>query len=281
MKTIDLHTHSTASDGSLSPEELVRYAKEKELAAFALTDHDTVSGLSAALAEGKRVGMPVIPGIELTCQAGEKETHIVGLGIDNGHPALLEALNALTQTRRMRNVKMVKKLSDAGIDISMEDISRFGDKPLGKAHFAAVLISRGYAKTTREAIDTYMKKGTVGYVERENISAERCISLIHEAGGLAILAHINQIGDPEAAEAVALHLKDMGLDGMEVLYSEYDKAWTAHAESIARKYALLRSGGSDFHGSFKQKLDIGTGFGNLVIPYSFLEEMQAVKKILK
>lgn len=273
---IDLHTHSIASDSLLTPTELVRYAAEKGLAAIALTDHDTTSGLKEAMEEGERIGLEVIPGIEITTLVDGCDVHIIGLLFDPENPGLHAHIAEMAKSRARRNEQMIAQLAAAGIDICPEDMERYGDRQISKGHIAAVLIRRGYAKDLKDALDRYMRKGRVGYVRRKTPPAEVCISLIHRAGGLAFVAHINQIdlADPEHSIDICSRLLEAGADGLETKYCEYDAFWEEQAEALARRYNVLRSGGSDFHGAIKKDLDLGTGYGNLRVPLSYLDAIQ-------
>jgi predicted metal-dependent phosphoesterase TrpH len=273
---IDLHCHSTASDGSLSPAELVSYAKEKGLSALALTDHDTVNGLEEALAAGEKLGIELIRGIETTTVVDGCEVHIVCLLFDPTHPAIAGEFAEMAKSRDDRNRSMVRKLEEAGINIHWADFARWEGRAIAFAHAAEILIERGYAFTLKEAVSKYMAKGTLGYVPRKTPNAKDVIDMVHKAGGLAIVAHINQIDskDWSHGEAVCRSVLEAGADGLETIYSEYDDRWRSRAEALRGEYGLLASGGSDFHGAFKPGLDLGSGYGGLAVPYKFLEKMK-------
>lgn len=277
---VDLHTHSTASDSLLTPTELIRYAKEKGLKAIALTDHDTINGLDEAMAEGQRIGMEVIPGIEITTVVEGCDVHIIGLLFDPKDEELNEHLKEMARTRAQRNVQMIGQIAASGVNISMEDMARYGDRQISKGHIAAVLIERGYATDLKDALKKYMRKGTVGYVMRKTPPAQACVDMVHKAGGLAFVAHINQIdmNDPQHGIAVCRQLLEAGADGLETEYCEFDDFWKNAAESLAVEYGALRSGGSDFHGAIKKNLDLGVGYGNLRVPEEFLDAIKAEQK---
>lgn len=276
MRVVDLHTHTTASDGSMSPRALVNHAREKGITALAVTDHDTVEGLDEALATGRQIGQEVIPGIEITTMVEDCDVHIVGLFIDPRHPALLEAMESMGETRRERNLMMIDQLAATGINISPTDLDQYYGATLTKAHIADILIHRGYAKTLKEAIAKYMAKDTPGYVRRKTPSPEACIDIIHKSGGLAFIAHINQIDRRRPHHSISICEKVIaaGVDGLETLYCEYDDFWRQEAEALAQNHDLLRSGGSDFHGSYKEGLELATGYGNLKVPYEFVTAMK-------
>lgn len=277
MKTVDLHTHSTASDGTLSPRELIRYAKEKGLSAVALTDHDTADGLEEAAAAGRETGVEVIPGIEITTIVDGCDVHLIGLYLDLYQPDMARLLAEMARCRRERNHRIVARLAAAGVEIGEEDFRELGDRAVTRGHIGAVLIRRGYAATLREAIDRYMAKGRPGYVLRETPAPKTCIDAVHRAGGLAFVAHTNQIDreDPAHSLAVCRRMLEAGADGLETKYCEYDAFWEEQTEAVAREYGCLRSGGSDFHGAIKKGLDLGTGYGGLAVPYAFLEAIKA------
>lgn len=272
----DLHAHTTASDGAYTPAELVRYAREKGLAALAVTDHDTVDGLAEAEDCAGQIGQRLIPGVELTTKLEGHEIHIVGLFVRWRDPDFQSRVRAMAATRDQRNYDMVHKLAENGFPIRMEDLDKYQGRILTKAHIGAVLMERGYGDELKSVVEKYLAKGKVGYVERKTPPPDTCIDTIHRAGGLAFVAHTNQIDRADRDHSVALcrQVLDMGADGLETLYCEYDDDWRARTEAIAREYGCLRSGGSDFHGSYKKNLDLMTGYGDLAVPAAFLEPME-------
>lgn len=279
MRLVDLHAHTNASDGSMTPTELVTYAKEKGLAAIAVTDHDTVAGLDEAMRAGEALGVEVVPGIETTTVVDGCDVHIVCLYFDRTHPAMTARFADLAKSRDDRNRAMVQRLHDAGLNIQWADFAQWEGRSIARGHIAQILIARGYASSLREAIANYMSPGTPGYVARKTPTPKAFISAVHEAGGVAFIAHINQI-DRENwphAEAVCREVILAGADGLETLYCEYDDTWRARAESLRNEYNLLASGGSDFHGTIKPGLDLGSGYGDLKIDYAVLD---AIKKYI-
>lgn len=277
MNIIDLHTHTTASDGSYAPAELIRYAKEKELSAIAVTDHDTVAGVAEAVREGLRLGIRVIPGVELSTRLDDCDVHMTGLFVDDQNEDLLRRLKDMAVCRSDRNFKMVDKLKQAGFRIDRSDLEKLGNgKVLARGHIAQILIARGYADDLREALRKYLSKGAPGYIQKEVLSPPECIQLVHNAGGLIFVAHMHQI-DPEHPEhciEICRRLIEMGADGLETRYCEFDDWWRKAAESVAVQFGCLRSGGSDFHGTMKKGLDLACGYGDLEVPYDFLEAME-------
>lgn len=273
---VDLHTHSTASDGTYTPSELVIYARSKGLAALALTDHDTVAGIEEALHQSQQSGIELIPGIEMSSIVDGCDVHIVGLFIDHASVALHDSIQKMQQTRAKRNRLMIDKLQKAGIDISFDDFIEYKDRLISRGHIAQILIQRGYASDLRDALNRYMVPDTVGYVQRESLSGKECIDAIHQANGLAIIAHIHLI-DPNNWPHIKLICEELiqdGADGIETRYCEYDELWEARAMALKQKHGLLASGGSDFHGSIKANLDLGIGYGNLQVPYDYLAAMK-------
>ena len=278
MKIVDLHAHTTASDGSYTPTELVRYAKKKGLSAIAITDHDTVAGVEEASIEGRKLGIRVIPGAELSTRMDDCDVHMTSLFINCKNKQLIKRLDDMAASRQERNYKMVDKLHEAGFQIDRSDLDALGEgKILARGHIAQILIARGYATELKEALRKYLSKGTPGYVQKEVLPPEECIQLVHDAGGLIFVAHLHQIDpqDPEHCRDVARRLIRMGADGLETQYCEFDDEWRQATEQIAQECGCLRSGGSDFHGAMKKGLDLACGYGDLQVPYTFLEAMDA------
>lgn len=278
MKIVDLHAHTTASDGSYTPTELVRYAKKKGLSAIAITDHDTIAGAEEASIEGRKLGIRVIPGAELSTRMDGCDVHMTSLFINCKNEQLIKRLDDMAASRQERNYKMVDKLHEAGFQIDRSDLDALGEgKILARGHIAQILIARGYATELKEALRKYLSKGTPGYVQKEVLSPEECIQLVHDAGGLIFVAHLHQIDpqDPEHCKDVARRLIRMGADGLETQYCEFDDEWRQATEQIAQECGCLRSGGSDFHGAMKKGLDLACGYGDLQVPYTFLEAMDA------
>lgn len=278
MKIVDLHAHTTASDGSYTPTELVRYAKKKGLSAIAITDHDTIAGVEEASIEGRKLGIRVIPGAELSTRVDDCDVHMTSLFINCKNKQIIKRLDDMAASRQERNYKMVDKLHEAGFQIDRSDLDALGEgKILARGHIAQILIARGYATELKEALRKYLSKGTPGYVQKEVLSPEECIQLVHDAGGLIFVAHLHQIDpqDPEHCKDVARRLIRMGADGLETQYCEFDDEWRQATEQIAQECGCLRSGGSDFHGAMKKGLDLACGYGDLQVPYTFLEAMDA------
>ena len=276
MNYIDLHTHSSASDGSFTPQEVVELAKAAGLSSFALTDHDTVKGIEAAVAHAEKIGgINVIPGTELSCYEGDREIHIVGLFVDYKNSDFLKALDDLERAREIRNEKMVQKFVDGGIPLTIDELKHGNPgSVITRAHFARVLVEKGICRDKNEAFDKYLGIGCPFYLPKPKVTPEYVIGLIKNAGGTAILAHPYSYKlSKSQVEALIDKLIPAGLDGMECYYSTYDDRQTSELRSIALSKKLLVSGGSDFHGAIKPDISIGTGWGNLRVPEVLLERI--------
>lgn len=277
---IDLHAHSTCSDGTLTPTELVQLAKKQGLAALALTDHDTIEGLSEFMAAGAAQGLETIPGIEFAVfweKYHRPEIHIVGLGFDPQHPALVEKMDFIQKSREERNERMCEKLTAIGLPIHLEEVKEnAGGEVITRMHFANVLLEKGSIHTKEEAFSRYISNGMPGYAARETLSPAVCIRSIKEAGGAAILAHPTLYGlSLPQVEEVCREWMAYGLDGIECQYSTYTPAETKAITQLADKLGLLPSGGSDFHGKNKPNIRLGSGKSNLAIPYALWEGLKA------
>jgi predicted metal-dependent phosphoesterase TrpH len=278
MPRIDLHTHTTASDGSLSPEDLVRLAKQQGVTALAVTDHDSVAGLSRALAEGQRLGVEIIPGIEISCLYKDIELHILGYFINPEDPLLQPTLARYLASRDDRNPRIVERLRALGCDLTYEEVkSLAGAATIGRPHIAKVLMRKGYVRSVTEAFDRYLADGGPAYVTRVLPTPEEAIGLIRQVGGLPVLAHpvyASRLKEP--IEQVCATLKRFGLAGLETVYSSHTPQQTDHYRQVARDLGLLVTGGSDFHGDSKPNLLVGTGYGGLEVPADLLEPMRAL-----
>ncbi len=274
-KYIDLHTHSTKSDGSMTPAEVVRHAKEQGLAAIALSDHDSVEGVREAMEEGERVGLEVIPAIEFST-ISETETHILGYGIDAENPALLERLEDVKIVRKKRIEETCEKLNALGFAVTVEEALAIAPSGLvGRAHFAKLLTDKGYTASVREAFDLYLNNGRPAYSGTQLLTAEEAIGLIKTAGGLAFLAHLHLTKKSgEELRRFVGELVSYGLDGLEGYYTDYTPAIQEQVRALAEEYGLLLSGGTDFHAQMKPHIQIGIGLGNLRIPYSVLQTIK-------
>jgi len=265
---VDLHTHSTASDGTYSPKELVRLAKKIGLNGLALTDHDTLSGLKEAFEEAKKLELPFLCGIEISVKYERQgHFHLLGYFLTPEIPEIEETLKKLQEARRKRNQKVVEKLQALGIDITYEELLRMGKGEIGRPHIARLLFEKGVVKNIQEAFEKYLKKGAPAYVPKSLLSPEEAISLILKAKGVPVLAHPVSLKLPEEELfSYIKQLKSSGLKGIEAYYTEHTKEFTEFLLDLAKELDLLITGGSDFHGENKPDIKLGVGFGNLKVP---------------
>lgn len=278
-RTVDFHTHSTSSDGTLTPTELVRYAEKRGLSAFALTDHDSVDGIKEAMTEAEKCNIEFIPGIEFSATDGTKK-HIIGLFIDPENETLLKTIETTKGRRKKRMADICDKLRNLGFDITYDEVLKFtGKEFVGRAHIAKVMVLKGYCKTVGECFEKYFGEGKIAYSEKGKITATDAIKAIRAAGGLAFLAHLNQTHyDAEQLEKLLKELKNAGLNGIEGYYPEYTQEQVSQYRKIAEKLGLAVAGGSDYHGSLKPDIEIGIGNNSLRIPYYTLENLKNILK---
>jgi hypothetical protein len=276
MDDIDLHTHSTCSDGTFTPREVVGLAKRIGLRAVALTDHDTVAGVGEALAAGNEVGIEVVAGVEISASCPAGSMHILGYYLSASDPELVAVLNRLQDGRAARAPKIVERLRNLGLEITLAEITDLAGGRAGRAHIAQALVNRGYVPSAREAFSRYLRRGGPGYVDRVRLPPEEVIGAICRAGGLAALAHpstlaLDQFGD---LSALVARLKAMGLEGIEVLSPYHPQEMTRMYEEIARGQGLLCTGGSDFHGGLSDHGDLGGRRTGLRFPYALLDGLK-------
>lgn len=283
MRAIDLHTHTSKSDGSYTPAELVDYAVEKNLAAVAITDHDSIEGLDEAVAHAAALrerGLPsveVVPGIEFSTKYENQDVHIVGLYISYTKDVFKNALCGFVDSRVNRNIKMCENLQGAGIDITYEKLQdMYPEAVITRAHYASYLLENGYVKSRQDAFAKYLGDHTKYFVPREKVTPSQAVELILKADGIPILAHppLYHMGN-DRLETLVSFLKADGLMGIEVFYSTYSNQDMRDMRRLADKYDLLVSGGSDFHGANKPGLDLGRGYGKLYIPEDVLFRIKA------
>ena len=279
---IDLHMHSSCSDGTLTPEELVSAALDMGLEAAALTDHDTVSGVHRFLSAASGTPLRVVPGVELASMLFSKDIHIVGLFIDPDSTPLLAALEQMRLWREERNAEMVEKIRSKGFEITMDEVlAEAGGESVGRPHMATVLLKKGFFPDMQSVFNRLIGRGGSCYVARKYYPVDVCIRLIHEAGGLAIWAHPLHAahGARAALRKIGSRLVGYGLDGLECYYSMFAEQQQADALEFARARSLLISGGSDFHGGAHPRVKMGTGIdGNLAIPFEVYERLLTAKQ---
>lgn len=277
---VDLHVHSTASDGSETPSEVVRLAAEAGLTAMALTDHDTLEGVEEAREEAARRGIELIPGVELSCEWERGGMHMVVLFLEPGPGPLQDRLAELRDFRNRRNRVIAERLAGLGMDISLEEVEQLaGGGSVGKPHFAEVLRRKGYVPDIPSAFDRYLGAGRPAHVARPLLTPEEAIELARRSGAVSVVAHPHTLGLDRGAEYTAFFewMAGLGLAGVECYYSEYDPRMRLERVRAVRARGLIPSGGSDFHGAFKPGLLIGAGRGDLRVPDRVLEDLRAAR----
>ena len=275
MSRIDLHIHSTASDGTCSPAEIAALAARQGLTAVALTDHDTVLGYPALQDAAAPLGLETVPGIEISTKYGGA-VHILGYYIDPHSPELEPVLNWVVRDRDERNEKMCALMAADGLPVSYAEMKqRFGEV-IGRPHFAELLVELGLADSVRDAFDRYVEKGQRYYVPRTILPIERAIEIIRLSGGVPVLAHPFQYKRDDAGlRELIEYCMGQGLRGMECRYSGYTPEQSAYLEDLAEEYGLVKTGGSDFHGSNKPQIALGSGIkDNLSVPYEWLYQLK-------
>ena len=279
MSYIDLHTHTNASDGSLTPEALVRYAVTKDLCVIAVTDHDTTAGLDSAIAEAEKINaeagetiIRVIPGIEVSATYKGKDVHILGYQIDYHNADFQHTLQEIQTSRVARNQEMMERICKIGFTITEQELrERFGDAVITRAHYAICMVERGFVSHKDQAFRKYLNPGCPCYVPKDTISAKDAIDLILSVNGKPVLAHpfmyklsINEI------KALVADLKDFGIMGLEAIHSANKWNEEMHVRQMAKQHGLFITGGTDYHGAAKPTLDLGVGYGKMKISAEIL-----------
>lgn len=272
---VDLHAHTTASDGTDSPARVVESAAALGLSAVAVTDHDTTEGLEEAAAAAIEVGVELVAGVELSLEWGRGTMHLLALLVDDA-AWLSSRLEEVRRGRVSRNLEMVERLQAQGVAITIEEVRAESSRgTVGRPHFASVLVRKGYAADIGEAFLRHLGRGCPAYVERRRIAPSEAIALAHRAGGVAVLAHPLTLG-VEGPDLSALlgELAAQGLDGVEAHYGAYRRSTRSALAALARRHGLIPSGGSDYHGRFKPEISLGVGRGDLVVPEQVLAELR-------
>jgi predicted metal-dependent phosphoesterase TrpH len=283
---IDLHSHTNESDGVLAPEELVALAKNSDLAALAITDHDTFEGYRKAVPFAREAGLELVHGIELNTRFylnGQtdptKSVHLLAYFVSGGpSPAFEDWLAEQRIEREARNRKLTAALKERGVEITVEEVEARGRSLAGRPHFASILIEKGYAKNFRDAFDRYLGEEAPTFIQRESKTTDEAIRLVRLGGGIPVIAHPIRIGlAPEQEREALTEWKAAGLVGLEIYHSEHSAEKQAHYRKLAEEIGLLPSGGSDFHGaSVKPNVQLGSGIsGNVRVPHEFLDAMRA------
>ncbi len=273
--SVDLHCHSTASDGLLTPAGLVTYASERGVSTIGLTDHDSTNGVAAAMAIGAELGVSVIPGVELSSEIEGLQAHILGYFIDPSSPSLQREFEWMNRSRKERVGRIVQNLDAAGIPIDLETVmAEAGDGTIGRPHVARVLVANGYAESVSDAFVRYLTRGKPGYAISEKITPEGAIQSINRAGGVAVLAHPWSTKDPLGA---VKRLAPAGLSGLECYYGEYTSPVRDDLAGLAKEYGLIPTGGSDFHGPGVKSVDLGA----VVVPPESVDALRVAAESIR
>lgn len=280
MMEIDLHVHTTASDGTLTPSQAVHLAKKRQLKAIAITDHDTVDGVKEALEQGKRLSIEVIPGVEISANAKTGSLHLLGYFVETERGILKEKLERLKQARSERNPRIADRLNDLGVHITYEEAVRAsGGGQVGRPHFAQVLVNRGYVRSISEAFDRYLAQGAPAYVRKFRFEVKEAMDIVLEAGGVPVLAHPFTMNcAPDELETRVTELVQDGLKGIEVFYPDHTGEQTVQYQRLADKLGLVKTGGSDFHGALIEKAELGIIGKGISLPYATVKELLRVKR---
>ncbi len=275
---IDLHLHSTYSDGTNTPEELVALAAEAGLAAAVLTDHDTMEGTPRFLAAARAAGLRSLAGMEISADVPRRTVHLLAYGCDPAEPCLAAALARVRDGRAERNALILEKLGRLGAPISMEEVrAEAGNaEVVGRPHIAAALVRRGFAEDRVDAFRRFLGRGAPAYAERYRLSPEEALSLVAGAGGVVSLAHPASTGyNPAELRRFVGRLAEHGLAGIECLYTGYLPNQVEEYVGLAREFGLLVTGGTDYHGDNKPGIRIGVAYGRLKVPLSAFEALEA------
>ena len=278
---IDLHIHSNASDGTFSPAQILDQALDSNIAAIAITDHDTISGSKEALRIGPPPEVKFLTGVEISANPPASfpcsgSFHILGYAFDLEDTGLNQMLEELQQARKNRNPRILQTLNDLGFPMTMDEVeSEMGDGQMGRPHIAQVMIKKGYAKSINEVFDKYLGKDKAAYVDKYRMESDQAIELISSAGGIPVLAHPGLI-EPTTDlpfENLIKTLTSTGLKGLEVYYPEHSPESVVEYIALADKYGLLMTGGTDFHGALKPDLKMGFGKGDFLVPYELYKKL--------
>lgn len=281
---VDLQVHTTFSDGTRTPTDVVKLAAAAKLKAVAITDHDTIDGIPEALAQGTRSRIEVIPGLEVAAACPTGTLNILGYFIDIASPSLESGLRRLRGSQEQRNPRIIAKLQDMGVDIAYGEVLEMaGGATAGRPHIARVLVQKGCAKDIDEAFRRYLDRNAPAYVPKDRPSSGQAIELIRDAGGVPVLAHPDTIGirlEGDLNLLVARLVRE-GLLGIEVMYSGYEAKTTGSLTRLAEKHNILTAGGSDFHGDPESDIQVGTGKGELRVPYRFAESLREAAQVVR
>ena len=282
VSEVDLHVHTTVSDGTFSPGDIVRMAAKENLKAIAITDHDSVDGNQEAIDAGRQFGVEIIPGIEISAEFGPGTLHILGYYLDYTYGPLLEKMEFLDMARKRRNPRIIEQLQSMGADITYEELlEEAGAGVAGRPHIAQILLRKGFIASEQEAFDRYLAKGKPAYVDKERLSIKDSFELIKSAGGVPVLAHpvLMKVGN-DTLRGLVHEWKELGLSGIEVYSACQSPADELLYLDIAAEEGLVVTGGTDFHGKNKPDIRLGTGRGNLCLSYEMVTALKAEKESL-
>lgn len=280
---IDLHSHTTASDGTFSPAQLVDEALRTGVRVLGITDHDTFSGFDQALPLARNAGVELVCGIELSTKLHGNSVHLLGYFLNpvlnaEGFEVFRAWIGDLQASRRDRNVRLIARLRELGLNITLEEVQAHGGEMTGRPHFAQVLIEKGYVRNMQQAFDDYLDESARGYVTRREPQFAEAVKYIRDAGGIASLAHPIRIREDVAS--ILPELRSAGLNAIEVYHSDHSAALTALYRQFAEQHALMVTGGSDFHGAVKPEIKLGTGRGgNLKVPMDLVDRLRAASGV--
>jgi 3',5'-nucleoside bisphosphate phosphatase len=279
--SIDLHIHSTASDGTLSPAEIISLALRLPLVAISITDHDSIAGSREALLCGVPDELGFLTGVEISAEpppsyGGPGSIHILGYGLRLDDPELNRALEKLQDARKDRNPEIIARLNKLGISIRIEEVEKeAGDGQPGRPHIAKLLVKKGVVKTLEAAFDRYLGNGKPAYVDKFRIECSQAIELINAAGGIPVLAHpcLLELENEEQLDEMLLEMMSMGLKGLEVYFPQHSPEQTRRYAALARRHDLFMTGGTDFHGDIQPEIQMGVGKGDLHVPFALYEKL--------
>jgi 3',5'-nucleoside bisphosphate phosphatase len=279
--SIDLHIHTTASDGTFTPEQVISHAHQLKLKAIAITDHDTVAGSKEALRSGIPPSLEFLTGVEISSTPppfypGSGSFHLLGYSIRLDDPKLNRTLEKLQQARQNRNPSIIDRLNELGISITLDEVRReAGEGQLGRPHIAQLLVKKRAVASIDEAFDQFLGTGKPAYVDKQRVECFKAIEIILDAGGVPILAHPGLLDYKTEGRLDELigKLKKAGIQGLEVYYSGHTPDQTRLYAELAKRHELLMTGGSDFHGAIQPDIGMGSGHGDLIVPYELFEKL--------
>lgn len=272
---IDLHTHSTMSDGSDSPARVVELAAEAGCKAIALTDHDRLDGIPGARARAEELGLELVPGCEVSCEIAVGTLHALVYFLEPGCGAFEHELFVLQGQRDERNVQLVEHLSSLGLPVSLDELTAEGGRGAGRPHAAAILMRKGVVGSIREAFDVWLARGRPGYIERPRLAPQRVAQLALASRGVAVVAHPLSLAlSPASMHSTVGELAALGFSGIEAWYGDYEPSDREGLAALAARHGLVATGGSDYHGTYKPHLQVGVGRGDLDVDDGALDELR-------